>query len=158
MSSDGSTLLLGALPPELKLSRHEKRTLKTFFEDLCNRVANGRSVVCLIAGDAALQRLNAQFLGHDYPTDVLSFPSGSGGESVGELAISIERAAAQAAEFGHTCVDEIRILMLHGVLHLMGFDHERDRGKMARAEQRWRGEFGLPPSLTERVGARAAQL
>lgn len=157
MSSDGSTLLFGALPAELKLSRQDKRTLKMFFEDLCNQVAKGRSVVCLIAGDSALQRLNAQFLGHDYPTDVLSFSSGREGELLGELAISIERAAAQAAEFGHTCVDEIRILMLHGLLHLMGFDHECDRGEMARAEQRWRGEFGLPLSLIERAGAGAAQ-
>jgi probable rRNA maturation factor len=157
MSSDGSTLLFGALPAELRLSREEKRTLRIFFNALCNQVANGRFIVCLLAGDRTLKRLNAQFLGRDYPTDVLSFPSGAGDQLLGELAISVERAAAQAAEFGHRRVDEIRILMLHGVLHLMGLDHESDHGEMAREEHRWRSEFGLPPSLTERVHAEARQ-
>ena len=156
MSSDGSTLLFGALPAELRLSREEKRTLKAFFDDLCNRVANHHSVICLIAGDHTLQRLNAQFLGRDYPTDVLSFPSGNEGGVLGDVVISVQRAAAQAAEFGHTRMDEIRILMLHGVLHLTGLDHERDQGEMARAEQTWRAALGLPIALTERTGLEAA--
>ena len=88
---------------------------------------------CLITGDEELRRLNRQFLGKDYPTDVLSFPAGDD-DMLGEIAISAERAAEQAREFGHSVEDEIRILMLHGVLHLAGMDHERDRGAMARAE------------------------
>lgn len=156
MSSDGSTLLFGALPAEQKLSRDEKRNLKIFFGDLCKRVSKGGAVACLLAGDDILQRLNAQFRGRDYPTDVLSFPSGGEGGLLGDLAISVERAAAQAAALGHTRMDEIRVLMLHGVLHLTGLDHERDGGEMARAEQIWRAEFGLPLTLTERSGAEAA--
>ena len=62
-------------------------------------------------------------------------------EGLGEIAISSERAAAQAAEFGHTWLEEVKILMLHGMLHLAGLDHERDGGKMAREEKRWRREF-----------------
>ncbi len=89
-------------------------------------------------------------MGHDYATDVLSFPSAGNGD-LGELAISAERAAVQAEHFGHSRLDEIRVLMLHGVLHLTGLDHERDRGKMARAEGRWRTEFQLPGTLIART-------
>ena len=71
---------------------------------------------------------------------------------LGELAISLDRARAQAAEHGHTLDDELRILMLHGALHLAGFDHEHDQGEMARAESRWRKRLGLPNGLIERSG------
>jgi probable rRNA maturation factor len=80
---------------------------------------------------------------------VLSFPSGDS-SFLGDLAISAARAQAQARVFGHGLLDEIRILMLHGVLHLLGYDHEIDRGKMARAERKWRATFSLPTSLIER--------
>jgi probable rRNA maturation factor len=70
---------------------------------------------------------------------------------MGDLAISLARARAQARHFGHSIQDEVRVLMLHGVLHLLGMDHESDGGRMARAERRWRSRLGLPPSLTERV-------
>ena len=73
--------------------------------------------------------------------------------SLGDIAISLERAHVQAREFGHTVDDEICILMLHGVLHLMGMDHERDAGAMARAEAEWRWKLRLPSALIERVGA-----
>ncbi len=65
--------------------------------------------------------------------------------------ISADRAREQAREFGHSIHNEICILMLHGVLHLAGMDHERDGGAMARAEARWRKMFGLPTGLIERV-------
>jgi probable rRNA maturation factor len=107
----------------------------------------------LIARDPELRRLNREFLGKDYPTDVLSFPSASQDGFLGEMAISADRAAAQAAEYGHTTNDEIRILMLHGVLHLLGMDHERDRGRMRRAETRWRKTLELPTGLIERARA-----
>jgi probable rRNA maturation factor len=67
------------------------------------------------------------------------------------MAISADRAEAQAAEFGHTRTDEIRILMLHGLLHLAGMDHEHDSGEMACAEQRWRSELKLPEPLIART-------
>ncbi len=111
------------------------------------RIARGRGVICLLTGDGELRRLNRQFRGADYATDVLSFPSDTGGE----IAISLDRAAEQAVRYGHSLADEIRILMLHGVLHLAGLDHETDSGGMAEAEIRWRRRLGLPTGLIERA-------
>jgi probable rRNA maturation factor len=71
--------------------------------------------------------------------------------SLGDVAISAQRAEAQAREFGHSLMDEIRILMLHGILHLTGMDHQRDQGEMARAEQKLRREFKLAATLISRA-------
>ena len=88
---------------------------------LVAEVTAGKLFECLITDDRELLRLNRDFLGHDYPTDVLSFPSGVGGPFLGEIAISKDRAAEQAAAFGHGITEELKILMLHGVLHLSGW-------------------------------------
>jgi probable rRNA maturation factor len=141
-------LLFRALPPTFKLSADARRTLKNFAGELADQAVDGRSFTCLITNDRELQKLNRSFLGHDYPTDVLSFPGADG--ELGEIAISVERAAAQAKAHGHSCLEEICVLMLHGVLHLSGFDHERDEGRMARAERKWQSAFGLPATLIER--------
>ena len=125
--------------------RLPRRKVELFARELRRRIGD---FVCLITHDRELRRLNRQFLHHDYATDVLSFP----GEP-GEMAISVQRAAAQAREYGHTVADEICVLMLHGVLHLAGMDHETDGGRMARAEVRWRKKLGLPSGLMERVRA-----
>src|SRR5713101_6830024 len=127
-----------------------RRELREFAGSLRDAVARGREFHCLITDDRELRRLNRQFRRADYATDVLSFPSDDAG-SLGEIAISADRAAEQAREFGHSRVDEIRILMLHGVLHLLGMDHERDRGEMARAEARWRKKLHLPPGVIARA-------
>ena len=124
-----------------------------FAEILRVKVARKRGFTCLIAGDVELLRLNKQFRKKKYPADVLSFPADSLKGDLGEMAISSDRALDQAAEFGHGVGDEIRILMLHGLLHLVGFDHETDNGEMARVEARWRKTLGLPLSLTERARA-----
>ena len=167
MSSDGdsqppaaarrASLLFRSLPARPVISSERRKELADFSRLLTERVSTG-SFNCLITSDGELHRLNKSFLGKDYPTDVLSFPSGSGGGDLGEIAISLERAHAQAAEFGHSWMDELRVLMLHGFLHLTGLDHEQDGGHMARAERKWRGVFGLPPTLIARsrsaVGAR----
>jgi probable rRNA maturation factor len=84
---------------------------------------------------------------------VLSFPEPGPDDFLGELAISVERAREQARLLGHTIEEETKILMLHGVLHLLGMDHEKDRGRMARAETRQRKKLGLPAGLIERVRA-----
>jgi probable rRNA maturation factor len=135
----------------------DRRALRQFARELLETVTKGRSFQCLVADDKELLRLNRQFLGKDYPTDVLSFPAAEGdpgqAEELGELAISSDRAFEQAGEFGHTPEDEIRILMLHGVLHLLGMDHEQDRGRMAREETKLRKRLGLPTGLIERVRA-----
>ncbi|MDQ6708338.1 MAG: rRNA maturation RNase YbeY [Acidobacteriota bacterium] len=115
-------------------------------------VAQGLNFHVLIAGDAELRRLNRHFRGTDYATDVLSFPSDVDGY-LGDIAISWHRAAAQAKEFGHALNREIEVLMLHGLLHLLGMNHESDRGKMARAEMAWRERLGLPSGLIERARA-----
>jgi probable rRNA maturation factor len=146
----GSTLLFGAIPAQLKFPVLEKRALAKFARALTSEVAARRSFTCLFAGDRELQRLNFTFLNNDCPTDVLSFPSPNHLDSLGEIAISVERAEAQAREFGHGRLDEIRLLMLHGLLHLVGLDHETDDGRMARAEQLWRAHFGLPQALIAR--------
>lgn len=127
----------------------DHKSLQSFAQILRDRVARGRDFHCRITNDAELRALNRQFLKKDYPTDVLSFPA-LNGDSLGDLAISLQRARAQAREWKHTTEDEIRILMLHGVLHLLGMDHEADAGKMRRAETRWRRTLGLPVGLIER--------
>jgi probable rRNA maturation factor len=132
------------------------RAVERFARKLQNQVAKGRAFDCLITGDAELRRLNLKFRAKDQITDVLSFPSGiglPGCSSLGSLAISLPRARSQARSFGHSTEDEIRILMLHGVLHLTGLDHETDAGRMARAEKLWRARLTLPNSLIERARA-----
>jgi probable rRNA maturation factor len=115
-------------------------------KELAQEILPERDVTCLIASDAELCQLNRQFRGKDYAPDVLSFPPE-------DMAISFDRAAAQASELGHTVGDELRILILHGLLHLSGMDHDTDKGAMARAEIRWRKRLGLPSGLIERATA-----
>ncbi|HEU0122868.1 MAG TPA: rRNA maturation RNase YbeY [Bryobacteraceae bacterium] len=146
MSPDGSTFLFRSAPKGL-----DRKRLRHFQDTLSTHLTAGRSFTCLLTSDAELRRLNATFLGHDYPTDVLSFPSEEGEESLGDLAISAPRAKAQSEEFGHPIEIEIEILMLHGVLHLLGHDHETDKGAMRRLETRWRTKLGLPAGLIERA-------
>ncbi|HBY59960.1 MAG TPA: rRNA maturation RNase YbeY [Solibacterales bacterium] len=142
--------------PPLVIYRRAPRDLRraavAAFARTVRQQVSGAPYTCLISDDAELRRLNREFLGKDYATDVLSFPEPGSG-SLGEIAISADRARAQAAEYGHPVETEICILLLHGVLHLMGMDHERDRGKMALAERRWREKLGLPGGLIERAGA-----
>jgi len=135
--------------PTSLLFRHrcpgvDRKDLRKFLQDLALEILPGQGVTCLIAPDAELQKLNQKFRGKIYATDVLSFPPG-------DIAISFDRAAAQAAELGHGVEDELRILMLHGLLHLAGMDHATDKGAMARAEIRWRKRLRLPSGLIERV-------
>jgi probable rRNA maturation factor len=146
MSPDGSNFLFRTAPRGL-----DRKRLRLFHGTLTTLLTAGRTFTCLLTSDAELRRLNATFLGNDYPTDVLSFPALEGEESLGELALSAGRAKAQAAEFAHPVETEIEILMLHGVLHLLGHDHETDRGAMRRLESRWRQKLGLPAGLIERT-------
>jgi probable rRNA maturation factor len=126
-----------------------RRAIERFARRLHVEVARGRPFDCLIAGDAELRRLNREFLGKDYATDVLAFPAS--GPHLGDIAISFARARAQGRAFGHDTGQEIQVLMLHGLLHLLGMDHTTDGGRMARAEKRWRARLGLPNGLIERV-------
>ncbi|MCW5983375.1 MAG: rRNA maturation RNase YbeY [Bryobacteraceae bacterium] len=149
MSPDDSTLLFRRAGQGL-----DRKSLRLTAKRLEREVAQDRRFRCLLTDDRELKRLNSQFFNKSYPTDVLSFPEADPeAPFLGEMAISVERAAEQARECGHTVEQEIGILMLHGALHLLGMDHERDRGQMKRIEIRWRQKLGLPPGLIERAGA-----
>ena len=109
----------------------------------------------LLCSDAEMKRLNKAYRGKNKATDVLSFPAAEEAEGIaGDLAISLETAARQALEHGHTLRDEVRVLLLHGLLHLAGEDHEADAGEMAARELALRRELKLPGGLIERAGAR----
>ena len=109
-------------------------------------------VTALLSTDLRLKELNRAFRGKNKPTDVLSFPAGENVNGIaGDLAVSVETAARQAAEHGHTLEEELRILMLHGLLHLAGLDHEQDAGEMRARETELRGRLGLPAGLIERT-------
>ncbi len=110
----------------------------------------------LLAGDRTLRRLNREFRGKDKATDVLSFPAAEelAGEFAGDLAISLDTAARQAAAQGHALRDEVRVLLLHGLLHLAGMDHEVDGGEMAAREGVLRKDLRLPDGLIARVEGR----
>lgn len=129
----------------------------------------------LITSDATMRRLNRQFRGKNSPTDVLSFPSDGKAHHrntearriskesffvspclrsrrfTGDIAISADMGARNARRLGHTVADELKVLILHGLLHLAGYDHESDNGEMARKEAGLRRKLGLPVALIERT-------
>ena len=99
-----------------------------------------------------MQALNRRFRRKNKPTDVLSFPSAVPGVA-GDIAISLEIAADNAAQLGHSLETEVKILIVHGLLHLAGYDHESDSGEMAAKEAEIRRKLGLPVGLIERAAA-----
>jgi len=107
------------------------------------------SVTIALVSDQRIRALNRQFRRKDRPTDVLSFPAGERGR-LGDIVIGIGVARSQAEEAGHSLGAELRVLALHGLLHLLGYDHERDAGRMARVEARLRARGGLSSGLIER--------
>ena len=107
----------------------------------------------LITRNAEIRRLNRAFRHKDKPTDVLSFPAGTN-DIAGDIAISADIAAANARRLGHTLADELRVLILHGLLHHAGYDHESDAGEMQRKEERLRVALDLPQALIGRTHAR----
>jgi len=111
------------------------------------------AVTILVTSSTELRRLNHRFRGKDKPTDVLSFPAEmiSGGRFAGDVAISAEIAGQNARRLGHPPAEEVKVLVLHGLLHLAGYDHESDNGRMASRETRLREQLGLPVALIERA-------
>lgn len=106
----------------------------------------------LVTGNREMRALNARFRGKKSATDVLSFPAvGLARDFAGDIAISVDIAARNARILGHSLANEVKILVLHGVLHLSGYDHEQDDGQMAKTEQRLRKRLGLPSGLIERI-------
>jgi probable rRNA maturation factor len=129
------------------------RTLARFLSAAQAAVRLRGQVTVLLTTDAAIRKLNRQFRGKNKTTDVLSFPAeGLGAQGIaGDLAISVTTALDQAAEQGHSLSTEIKVLILHGLLHLAGYDHEVDDGKMARRERLLRAKLKLPQGLIERA-------
>jgi probable rRNA maturation factor len=138
-----SPLLKATLLFQHPTRRVRRAELRAFWAEI---TASLGAATCLVTTDTELRRLNREFRKKDYATDVLSFPPE-------DIAISFDRAAEQAAELGHPVDAELRILMLHGLLHLSGMDHETDSGEMAKAEARWRKKLKLPVGLIERAHA-----
>ena len=134
------------------------RSLTRFLKEAQAHVKLAGTVTVLLTSDAAIRRLNRRFRGKDKATDVLSFPTAGPitAEMAGDLAISIPTARRQAAAQGHTLATEIRVLIVHGLLHLAGFDHESDTGQMARRERLLRGRLRLPQGLIDRSGQGSA--
>ena len=113
-------------------------------------------VIVLVTNSAELRSLNQRFRGADKATDVLSFPvspevSRQAKRVAGEVAVSADIARENARRFGHSVADEVKILVLHGILHLAGFDHEHDNGTMARKENQLRLRLKLEGGLIERT-------
>ena len=109
-------------------------------------------VTVAVAPDARVRALNKRFRRKDKATDVLSFPAEERGQ-LGDVVIAAGVARRQAAAAGHSLQTELRVLALHGLLHLLGYDHETDDGRMLRVERRLRLKGGLREGLIERGGS-----
>ena len=135
------------------------RGLATWLADAAPRSARGTVDIALI-GDAGMGRVNRTYRRVDKATDVLSFPADDGpapgriaDAPLGDIAIALGVAARQANTAGHALRTELRVLALHGLLHLLGYDHEQDNGLMRRVEERLRRRVGLPSGLIARAPA-----
>jgi probable rRNA maturation factor len=123
--------------------------------------ARARGTVSVaVVSDARVRALNRRYRGVNRATDVLSFPTspepratrhGLRPMSLGDIVIARGVARRQAREAGHSELTEWRVLALHGLLHLLGYDHERDRGRMRRVERKLRRQGGLPDGLIDRA-------
>lgn len=126
--------------------------LQRFASGACREVGLEGAVTILISNNREIQALNGRFRKKGRPTDVLSFPAPVfAPDFAGDIAISLDIATQNARALGHSVATELRILILHGVLHLAGYDHESDGGQMARKEVTIRRRLLLPTSLIERT-------
>lgn len=126
------------------------------FAARAQRAAKLRGEVSVLLTSAKeIRDLNRCFRGIDRATDVLSFPAADPSVA-GDIAISIDAARQQARAHKYSVAEEMKVLMLHGMLHLAGMDHERDRGEMRREEERLRRKLGLPASLISRSARSSA--
>lgn len=122
----------------------DTKTWETFGARAVEAVGKaGSSATIAFVSDRAMRQLNQQFRGVNKATDVLSFPAEDDESTLGDIAISVDTAAAQAKENGLTFDEEVAQLILHGLLHLSGYDHETDNGEMNRLELRLRRKLGI---------------
>jgi probable rRNA maturation factor len=140
-----------------KVAGLNESTLSRFVLRARKAVGLRGAVNVLVTSSAAVRALNRQFRGKNKATDVLSFPYsspetlGEGRKLAGDVAISADIARENSVRLGHPVAQEIKILALHGILHLAGLDHERDNGEMARKEANLRRALRLPAALIERA-------
>ena len=128
-----------------------QRALTAFVTQSCRAAGLEGSVTVLVTDSREMRSLNSRFRGKNQATDVLSFPPlALGNGFAGDIAVSLDIAARNARQLGHPLGQEVQILVLHGILHLAGSDHEGDRGEMAAREVRLRKRFKLPTGLIER--------
>ena len=128
--------------------RVARRDLEGFLQRVKKELSlAGADVAVCFVSDAEIARMNSRYRKKKGPTDVLSFPAGekrrSGDSNLGDIAIAPATARRYAKKNGRTLQSELRVLILHGVLHLLGYDHETDRGQMDRLEKKLRRRFGL---------------
>lgn len=107
----------------------------------------------LLTGNDGMRALNERFRGKSKSTDVISFPAPKESRMVGDIALSVDIAGRNARALGHSLDDELKVLVLHGMLHLAGFDHETDAGEMESKERALRTKWELPISLIARATA-----
>jgi probable rRNA maturation factor len=164
LEGSSSASFLSRMPVSLQIQTR-RRALSSRADDILRfarraRVAVGLkgTVSILVSSNECMQAMNRHFRHKDKPTDVLSFPAGDPVRQVhaGDIAISVDIAEANASALGHATSSEIKILILHGMLHLAGYDHETDSGQMAKLERKLRAALRLPGSLTERAAHHAA--
>jgi probable rRNA maturation factor len=129
--------------------------LGRWLADVAPARARGNVTVAIVP-DARVRALNHEYRRKDAATDVLSFPSDQRGY-LGDVVIAAGVARRQATAAGHSLATELRVLALHGLLHLLGYDHERDDGRMARLERRLRRQGGLVEGLIERGGRKSVR-
>jgi len=147
--SRSSGLLLKNLQRSVKI---QSRSLRLFLRRLTDELApDGTSATLVLVGDERMRTLNRRFRGFDRATDVLSFPADNGDfpkdnedtDYLGDIVISVDTACRQARRRGSTLPRELCVLTLHGLLHLLGHDHETDNGEMRRIEYRLRRKFQI---------------
>ena len=120
--------------------------------DVLERIAqslSNKKIELIITDNTSIAQLNTQHRGKNIPTDVLSFPIESALETMplGSIVISIDFVIEKAKELGHSIENELSLLFIHGLLHLLGFDHEVDQGEMREKEKEIIESFHLPSSL-----------
>jgi probable rRNA maturation factor len=114
---------------------------------LATRIGGSVRLSVVLVDDATIHEVNARVLGHDWPTDVITFPYAAPPALEAELLVSVETARREAAERGHAPLDELALYAVHGALHLVGYDDHTaaDRRRMRAAERRWLKRLGRPP-------------
>ena len=135
-----------------------QRSFAVFVAQACRAAGLKGTVSVMVTHSREMRSLNSRFRGKNHATDVLSFPPPALDNGfAGDIAVSLDIATRNAHSLGHSLGEEVQILILHGILHLAGYDHEGDQGEMAEREQQLRRRFRLPSGLIERASNRPAR-